>query len=523
MAETLPVRLSITNTAVAGSGVSAVGTLQSAADHFHASTWQPHLRGGGGRKQQATSRSVWTCTAGLLVAAWLGKKRRGSRLRVTALTHEAVEATDPELAALLAQEVQRQEESINLIASENYASAEVREVLASVLSNKYSEGVVGARYYGGNSVIDKVEKLCQERALHAFGLESSEWAVNVQPYSGSPANFAVFTGLLRPHDRIMGLSLSDGGHLTHGHYTPKRRVSASSIYFESLAYGVDKSTGLIDFDGLSRMAHAYQPKIIIAGASAYPRIIDWQRFREICDEVGALLLVDMAHISGLIAGGVHPSPFPFADVVTSTTHKSLRGPRGAMIFCRRALQTQVDNAVFPALQGGPHNATIGALAAQLREVASPKFKKYCKDVVANCQSLAKALADAGCTIATGGTDNHLLLWDLRPVGLTGSKMERLCEYVGITVNRNSLPGDRSPHAPGGVRLGSCAMTTRGATADDFEDIARFLSRARDLALKVQERTGKKLVDFTAGIGQEQGVAELAEEVKHWALARPCPR
>ncbi|CAE8637524.1 unnamed protein product [Polarella glacialis] len=387
------------------------------------------------------------------------RRRQGSRRGKRAVSTQALSELDPEVFHLLRQEKDRQVRSINLIASENFASQEVLQVLGSVLSNKYSEGTPGARYYGGNEFIDKVERLCQQRALTAFGVDEQEWAVNVQPYSGSPANFAVYTALLQPHDRIMGLSLLNGGHLTHGHYTQQRKVSATSIYFESLPYGVDESTGLIDFENLRKTARAF-------------RVIDWAAFREICDEVGAILMVDMAHISGLVATGVHPSPFPYADVVTTTTHKSLRGPRGGMIFCRKKFQKQIDDAVFPALQGGPHNATIGALAVQLKQVTTPEFRDYCADVVANCRALASHLSAHGCQLVSGGTDNHLLLWNLRPIGLSGSKLEKVCEKVSIVVNRNTIAGDPSPFSPGGVRLGSCAMTTRGATQQDFVRIGR---------------------------------------------------
>eukprot|EP00930_Biecheleria_cincta_P060156 TRINITY_DN45847_c0_g1_i1.p1 TRINITY_DN45847_c0_g1~~TRINITY_DN45847_c0_g1_i1.p1 ORF type:complete len:528 (+),score=48.56 TRINITY_DN45847_c0_g1_i1:33-1616(+) len=456
---------------------------------------------------------------------------RSTRVRrarlARAISASRLAELDPELATLLRCEKERQIKSINLIASENFAAPEVFEVLASELNNKYSEGIPGARYYGGNQFIDGVETLCQKRALDAFRLDEASWAVNVQPYSGSPANFAVYTALLRPHDRIMGMSLLCGGHLTHGHYTNQRRVSATSIYFESMPYGVHKDTGLIDYDALREQARIFRPRIIIAGASAYPRIIDWSAFRDICDDVGAYLLVDMAHISGLVATGMHPSPFPYADVVTTTTHKSLRGPRGGMIFCRREFQKAIDDAVFPALQGGPHNATIGALAHQLKQVKEPQFQDYCASVLANCRSLATHLQDHGCKLETDGTDNHLLLWNLRQEGLSGAKLEKVCEKVSIVLNRNAISGDPSPASPGGVRLGSCAMTTRGASEKDFERISDFLLRARDIALQIQARSGKKLADFMACLNEEASpeearLLELREAVETWAAAKPFP-
>ena len=344
---------------------------------------------------------------------------------------------------MIQNEKKRQFEGLELIASENFTSRAVMEALGSCLTNKYSEGYPGKRYYGGNQYIDQIETLCQKRALEAFGANPEEWGVNVQPLSGSPANFAVYTALLGPGGKLMGLSLAHGGHLTHGHQSDTKKISASSLYFESKAYYVNEETGLIDYDALEQSALEFKPNMIVCGASGYPRDMDYKRFREICDKVGALLMADIAHTSGLIASRLLSSPFEYADIVTTTTHKSLRGPRHGMIFYRKKYEEPINFAVFPMLQGGPHNTNIAALATQLKEVNSEEFRTYSKQVIANCKALGEALSKAGEKFITGGTDNHLLMWDIRPHELTGSKVEKVLDKIHITTNKNALVGDKS--------------------------------------------------------------------------------
>ncbi|MCP4297224.1 MAG: serine hydroxymethyltransferase [Proteobacteria bacterium] len=384
---------------------------------------------------------------------------------------ESVKHSDPEIYSLVRQEEQRQSEKLRLIASENYVSKSVLETTASVLTNKYSEGYAGKRYYEGQQIIDQVELLAINRAKEIFGAEH----VNVQPYSGSPANIATFLAFLNPGDTILGMALPHGGHLTHG-----AKVSMSGRYFNAQSYELDATTGRINYDLIHEKAIEVQPKILIAGHSAYPRILDFKKFREIADETGAILMVDMAHFSGLVAADVHPSPVPYADVVTTTTHKSLRGPRGAMILCKEKHAAAIDKAVFPGVQGGPHDNTTAAIAVALKEASSNAFKEYGAQVIKNANVLAEALIAKGFTLITGGTDNHLMLVDLTNKNISGKVAAQALDKAGIVVNYNAVPFDkRKPFDPSGIRMGTPALTSRGFKEDQMLLVSEFIGKVID--------------------------------------------
>ena len=381
---------------------------------------------------------------------------------------DKVRATDSELAGYIEEELKRQQTTIELIASENFTSPAVMQACGTVLTNKYAEGKPHKRYYNGCDVIDKIEELAQKRACKLFNMAHA----NVQPHSGAQANMAVFMAVLKPGDKVLGMDLSNGGHLSHG--SP---VNFSGMYFDVKSYGID-SNGLIDYENVRQMALEHKPKLIICGASNYSKIIDFKKFREIADEVGAYLLADIAHIAGLIAGGVHPSPAGYAHFVTTTTHKTLRGPRGGIIMCDEEFAQMIDKAVFPGCQGGPLEHIIAGKAVALKEASSDDFKEYAKQIVKNAKAMAQGLIDNGMDIVGGMTENHLMTLDLRKNGKTGKDMANVLERVGITANKNTVPNDpQSPFVTSGIRLGSAAMTTRGFKEDDMREVARIISEA----------------------------------------------
>lgn len=487
--------------------------------------------------QQSISRSIRT-TSGVLDGASLPKtfKMSGN----AKLLHENLWESDPELMDLVRKEKKRQIQGLEMIASENFTSLSVLQCLSSCLHNKYSEGLPGQRYYGGNEFIDEIEILAQKRALEAYRLNPEEWGCNVQPYSGSPANFAVYTGLIEPHGRIMGLDLPDGGHLTHGFMTATKKISATSIFFESMPYKVDPSTGLIDYEKLEESARIFKPKIIIAGISCYSRCLDYKRFRQIADANNAYLFADMAHISGLVAAGVIPSPFEFADVVSTTTHKSLRGPRAGVIFYRKGvrsvkangdkvlydLESKINQAVFPGLQGGPHNHAIAGIATCMMQAQTPEFKDYQVQIIKNARALCDGLLQKGYSISTGGTDVHLVLVDLRPAGITGARAEYVLEEISIACNKNTVPGDKSALNPSGIRLGTPALTTRGLTEGDMAKVVDFIDRGLQLSKEITAVSGPKLADFKRVLHEDPAlnakVQALKKEVQSYSEKFPMP-
>lgn len=403
---------------------------------------------------------------------------------------------DPEIYECIQQEELRQHEKIRLIASENYVSTAVMEATGSVLTNKYSEGYVGKRYYEGQQLVDRVEQLAIDRAKAVFGADH----VNVQPYSGSPANLSVYLAFLNPGDTILGMALPHGGHLTHG-----AKVSISGKYFQAEFYSLDKESGQLNYDTVRSQALACKPKILVAGYSAYSRILDFERFRAIADECGALLLVDMAHFSGLVAGKVHPSPVPYADVITTTTHKTLRGPRGAMIMCKAEHAAAIDKAVFPGTQGGPHNHTTAAIAVALKEASTEAFRQYAAQVLRNAKALADTLISRGYNLVTGGTENHLMLIDLTNKGISGKTAAKALDEAGLVLNCNAVPFDtRKPFDPSGIRMGSAAVTSRGFKEAQMEQIGVWIDTV------IQNHTDTAVQ------------AKVAAEIKELCKSYPAP-
>ncbi|KAI1800105.1 serine hydroxymethyltransferase [Daldinia bambusicola] len=500
------------------------------------------------------SLSRWPTPVTLRYATRRGKASTPIDVQQRLLSAHLQDA-DPAVFDIIEKEKNRQKHFVNLIPSENFTSQAVLDALGSVMQNKYSEGYPGARYYAGNEFIDQSERLCQQRALETFGLDEKEWGVNVQPLSGAPANLYVYSALMDTHDRLMGLDLPHGGHLSHGYQTPTKKISAVSKYFETVPYRLNEETGLIDYDKLDELAQIYRPKIIVAGASAYGRFIDYKAIKDTCEKVNAYLLADIAHISGMVAAKVIPSPFNFADIVTTTSHKSLRGPRGAIIFFRKGvrkvnpktkeeikynLENPINGSVFPGHQGGPHNHTITALAVALKQAQTPEFRAYQEQVLANAQALAKRLGDPkssgglGYKLVSGGTDNHLVLVDLKPQGVDGARVERVLELVGVASNKNTVPGDKSAMIPGGLRIGTPAMTTRGFGESDFVRVADIIDRSVAIASRVDkaaraaaEEKGEKyklkfFFDYL-GTGEEDSeIVQLRAEVSDWVGTYPLP-
>lgn len=438
------------------------------------------------------------------------------------MNYEPVKKADEEIYNLIKKEEQRQKEGLELIPSENYASAAVLSAQGSIFNDKYAENYPGKRYYGGCVHVDELETLCQERALRAFG--AADYHVNVQPYSGSPANIAVYVGLLEFGDTIMALSLDHGGHLTHG--SP---VSFSGKAFNFVHYEVDPEKEILNYDAIRELAQKTKPRIIISGYTAYPRIVDFRKMHEIAEEVGAISMADISHISGLVIGNQHPSPFPFTDIVTTTTHKTLRGPRGAMIFCKKEYEKQIDKAVFPGLQGGPHEHAIAGIAVALGEAMKPEFKLYAEQIVKNAKVLAETLNEEGLKLISGGTDNHLILLDLRIFGPgKGIFMEKALEEANISVNKSPIPNDLSPpFYPSGLRLGTPAVTSRGMKEKEMKEIgqltARIVKRFSRVDLPAEKEKRSKVVqEFKAQLKDDSIIKEVRDGVRSLATKFPVP-
>ncbi len=433
-----------------------------------------------------------------------------------------LKAEDPKVFEIIEKEKLRQKEGLELIPSESYASRAVLEAIGSVLSNKYAENYPGRRYYGGCVNVDELETLCQKRAREVFHAEG--YHVNVQPYSGSPANLEVYFGLLEPGATIMAMRLDHGGHLTHG--SP---VNMSGKLFKFVHYQVDEKNETLDYDAIEKLAREHKPKLIVCGYTAYPRTIDFKKFSEIAKSVGAYSMADVSHIAGLIVGGAHPSPFPLMDVVTTTTHKTLRGPRAAMIFCKEELKDKIDRAVFPGMQGGPHENTIAGIAVALHETTLPEFKEYAHQVVANAKALAKELQAQGLRLISGGTDNHLMLIDLRVFGPgRGVFVEKALEAAGISVNKSSIPNDPAPpYYPSGIRLGTPPITSRGMKEEHMKTVASFIARiAHEFAKNELPTDKEKRIEFmrafNASLPNHPLIKEVHDAVKKFATPFPVP-
>lgn len=431
---------------------------------------------------------------------------------------------DPELYDLVRKETERQYIGLELIASENYASQSVLEVQSTLLGTKYSEGQPGARYYGGNKYIDMIENLTKKRVLQAFNLDDKTFGCNVQALSGTPANFSIYTALMNPGDNLLGLHLYNGGHLSHGFKTDNKKISATSKYFNSDFYYTDTKTNLIDYEGMEKKAIEFKPKVIIAGGSCINSEIDYSKFRKVCDKVGAYLLADISHISGLVASGLQNNPFNDADVIMTTTHKSLRGPRSSIIIYNRTrdpeIGEKIDFAVFPGMHGGPHNHTIAAVCNQMKEVASNEFKLYSKQIVLNAKRLETNMVKMGHKVV-GNTTNHLVVWDVKPWGLSGSKVEKGLDLVHITVNKNTIPGDKSAMNPGGVRMGTPALTSRGMKEKEMDIVAEFLTRFSQIASRISKDTSK-LNEYLIALEKDSDKLKLEQDVMKFSKQYEVP-